>query len=315
MTVSTTTLARPDLITIGTRRSPLAMAQAEETQAAIGAALGLEHGRLPLAPMRTTGDAIQDRPLAEAGGKGLFTKELDAALLSGAIDLAVHSAKDLPSALPDGLAVAGYLPREDARDVLVSALADSLAALPRGASFGSASLRRTAMVLRLRPDLVPVLLRGSVGTRLARIESGAVGATMLALAGLKRLGLAGKATAILETDAFLPAVGQGAIAIVTRSGDDRTRAAVDAVADAATGAAVSAERAFLAVLDGSCRTPIAGHATVVDGRVRLRGLVLRPDGRDVVEVAMEAPATDAEIMGRSAGEDLRGRLAPGMLAA
>jgi hydroxymethylbilane synthase len=300
---------------IGTRASPLALAQAHETQRRLAAALGLLPEQLRLAPMRTTGDAIQDRPLAQAGGKGLFTKELDIALIEGATDLAVHSAKDLPTALPDGLMIAGYLPREDARDAFISGLASTLSELPAGATVGSASLRRQAMVLRARPDLKVTLLRGNVGTRLAKVETGQIGATLLAIAGMKRLGLDHHATAILSEDEFLPAVGQGAIAIVTRTADDRTREAVSRIADKTTGIAIAAERAFLAVLDGSCRTPIAGHAKLDGSTLTFRGLVLRPDGSDAVEAALTGPAADAERLGREAGTELRSRLAPGMLAA
>jgi hydroxymethylbilane synthase len=300
---------------IGTRASPLALAQAHETQRLLAAALGLGPEQLRLAPMRTTGDAIQDRPLAQAGGKGLFTKELDIALIEGATDLAVHSAKDLPTDLPDGLTIAGYLPREDARDAFISRLAGTLSELPAGAIVGSASLRRQAMVLRARPDLKVTLLRGNVGTRLAKVEAGQIGATLLAIAGMKRLGLDHHATAILSEDEFLPAVGQGAIAIVTRTADDRTREAVSRIADKTTGIAIAAERAFLAVLDGSCRTPIAGHAKLDGSTLTFRGLVLRPDGSDAVEAALTGPAADAERLGREAGTDLRSRLAPGMLAA
>jgi hydroxymethylbilane synthase len=300
---------------IGTRASPLALAQAHETQRRLAAALGLAPEQLRLAPMRTTGDAIQDRPLAQAGGKGLFTKELDIALIEGATDLAVHSAKDLPTDLPDGLTIAGYLPREDARDAFISRLAGTLSELPAGAIVGSASLRRQAMVLRARPDLKVTLLRGNVGTRLAKVEAGQIGATLLAIAGMKRLGLDHHATAILSEDEFLPAVGQGAIAIVTRTADDRTREAVSRIADKTTGIAIAAERAFLAVLDGSCRTPIAGHAKLDGSTLTFRGLVLRPDGSDAVEAALTGPAADAERLGREAGTDLRSRLAPGMLAA
>jgi hydroxymethylbilane synthase len=300
---------------IGTRASPLALAQAHETQRLLAAALGLGPEQLRLAPMRTTGDAIQDRPLAQAGGKGLFTKELDIALIEGATDLAVHSAKDLPTDLPDGLTIAGYLPREDARDAFISRLAGTLSELPAGAIVGSASLRRQAMVLRARPDLKVTLLRGNVGTRLAKVETGQIGATLLAIAGMKRLGLDHHATAILSEDEFLPAVGQGAIAIVTRTADDRTREAVSRIADKTTGIAIAAERAFLAVLDGSCRTPIAGHAKLDGSTLTFRGLVLRPDGSDAVEAALTGPAADAERLGREAGTDLRSRLAPGMLAA
>ena len=300
-------------LTIGTRGSPLALAQAREAQDRLAAALGFDEARLPLSIIKTTGDAIQDRPLSEAGGKGLFTKELDLALAEGTIDLAVHSAKDLPTFLPDGLVIAGYLPREDVRDAFISGLATSIAGLPRGASFGSASLRRQAMVRRLRPDLELTLLRGNVGTRLAKVERGEVGATLLAVAGLKRLGLADRITTILEPHDFLPAVGQGAIALVTRADDAATRAAVATIGDGTTGTQLAAERAFLAVLDGSCRTPIAGHAAVAGGRVAFRGLVLRPDGSACIEVARDGAAADAARIGREAGEELRARLPAGFL--
>lgn len=301
-------------LVIGTRGSPLALAQAHATQDRLAAALGLDRTSLPLSIIRTTGDAIQDRPLSEAGGKGLFTKELDLALAEGAIDLAVHSAKDLPTLLPEGLVIAGYLPREDVRDALISRLGASIAALPAGAVFGSASLRRQAMVKRLRPDLRVMLLRGNVGTRLDKVERGEVGATLLAVAGLKRLGLAERITAILEPEDFLPAVGQGAIAIVTRRDDEATRDAISRICDAATGVQLAAERAFLAVLDGSCRTPIAGHAALAGGRVSFRGLVLRPDGSDAVEVARDGDGADADRIGREAGEELRRRLPAGFLS-
>lgn len=301
-------------LVIGTRGSPLAIAQARETQVRLAAALDLPVEALPLRPMTTTGDAIQDRPLSEAGGKGLFTRELDAALLEGRIDLAVHSAKDLPTLMPDGVAIAGFLPREDVRDVLISPLATSLAGLPPGTLVGSASLRRQAIVLRARPDVRVGLLRGNVGTRLAKLERGEVGATLLALAGLKRLGLQHHASAILDEDEMLPAVGQGAIAITVRAGDERVAEAVGRITDRETDVALAAERAYLAVLDGSCRTPIAGHATVRDGSVFFRGLVLRPDGTDSVSVEAGGSAHDAERVGREAALDLKARMPLGMLA-
>jgi hydroxymethylbilane synthase len=301
-------------LVIGTRGSPLALAQTHEAQDRLAAALGRSKADLPLSLIKTAGDAIQDRPLSEAGGKGLFTKELDIALFEGAIDLAVHSAKDLPTLLPDGLVIAGYLPREDARDAFVSRQAATLAALPAGASFGSASLRRQAQVRRLRPDLQITLLRGNVNTRLGKVERGEVGATLLAVAGLKRLGLADRITSILAPDDFLPAVGQGAIAIMTREADEATRAAVAGICDKTTGFQLAAERAFLAVLDGSCRTPIAGHAAVANGRLAFRGLVLRPDGSESVEVARQSLSADAMWVGRDAGEELRGRLPAGFLS-
>ena len=298
-------------LVIGTRGSPLALAQAHETQDRLASALDIDKARLPLSVIKTTGDAIQDRALADAGGKGLFTKEIDAALLDGSIDFAVHSAKDLPTFLPDGLVIAGYLPREDVRDAFISRQARTLEDLPRGAVVGSASLRRQAMVKRARPDLEVALLRGNVGTRLKKLEAGEMAATLLAVAGLKRLGLLDHATAILEPVDFLPAVGQGAIAVVTREDDAETRDAVARIADDATGAALAAERAYLAVLDGSCRTPIAGHASIKGGRLVFRGLVLRPDGSDSREVAGEGFVSDAAAIGRAAGEELRARLPSG----
>jgi hydroxymethylbilane synthase len=306
-------LADRSTLVIGTRGSPLALRQAHEVEDRLAAALGWDKAQLPLSIIKTTGDAIQDRPLSEAGGKGLFTKELDTALLEGTIDLAVHSAKDLPTRLPDGLVIAGYLPREDVRDAFISSVAESIAALPRGAVLGSASLRRQAQVRRARPDIQVALLRGNVGTRLTKVESGAVAATLLAVAGLKRLGLLDRATAILDTDEFLPAVGQGAIAIMTRSGDERTRGLLGDIVDAATSVGVTAERGFLGVLDGSCRTPIAGHARVSDGAVSFRGLVLRPDGSDCIEVARGGPAGEAERIGEEAGRELKARMPAGML--
>src|SRR5215204_5352017 len=202
----------PSTLVIGTRGSPLALRQAHEVEDRLVAALSWDRVQLPLSLIKTTGDAIQDRPLSEAGGKGLFTKELDTALMEGAIDLAVHSAKDLPTALPDGVTILGYLPREDVRDAFISRFAN-LHALPDGSVVGSASLRRQAQVRRLRPDLQVTLLRGNVGTRLKKLESGEVDATLLALAGLRRLGLTEHVTAVLDLNDFLPAVGQGAIAI------------------------------------------------------------------------------------------------------
>jgi hydroxymethylbilane synthase len=301
------------LLTLGTRGSPLALAQANEARRRLAEAHGWEIERIALQVIRTTGDRIQDRPLADVGGKGLFTKEIDAALLAGAIDAAVHSAKDLPSIMPCGVAIAGYLPREDVRDALISALADAVEDLPHGATFGAASLRRQAQALRLRPDLKPALLRGNVETRLSKAESGAVGATLLALAGLKRLGLAHRARAVLAVEKFLPAPGQGAIAITARSADARGLEALNAISDRETMAALIAERAFLAELEGSCRTPIAGLARLEAGRLRLRGEVLRPDGSERFDIAVEGAPADAVWLGREAGRELGARLPEGVL--
>ncbi|MCB5174551.1 hydroxymethylbilane synthase [Microvirga lenta] len=308
-------MADTSTLVIGTRGSPLALAQAHETQARLAASHGWTPERLPLSIIKTTGDAIQDRPLSEAGGKGLFTKELDIALLDGSIDLAVHSAKDLPTALPEGIVIAGYLPREDVRDAFISRRYGSLRDLPQGAVVGSASLRRQAEIRRLRPDLQVTLLRGNVQTRLAKLDRGEVDATLLAMAGLRRLGLTDHVTAVLDVDDFLPAVGQGAIAIATRADDERVRQAVETILDAPTGHALAAERAFLTVLDGSCRTPIAGHARLDGGALEFRGLVLRPDGSETLEAVRRGDASDAAALGREAGLELRSRMPAGFLNA
>ena len=302
------------LFILGTRGSPLALAQANETRRRLAEAHGFDVERIELRIIRTSGDAIQDRPLAEAGGKGLFTKEIDVAMLAGEIDFAVHSAKDLPTQIPEGIALAGFLPREDVRDALISAAADSIEALPQGASLGAASLRRQAQALRLRPDLRVELLRGNVETRLRKAETGAIGATLLAMAGLKRLGLVHRARAPLSLETFLPAVGQGAIALTARSGDARALDALAGIADAAAFAELAAERAYLAELEGSCRTPIAGLARVEAGALRFKGEVLRTDGSEVFAIEAEGPAADAARLGAEAGRSLKARLPAGVLA-
>jgi hydroxymethylbilane synthase len=268
---------------------------------------GLAPDRIVLTVIRTSGDIIQDRPLAEAGGKGLFTKEIEEALAAGAIDLAVHSAKDLPTMLPPRLGIVSVLPREDARDVFISRKAKTLLDLPTGAVVGTASLRRQAMVKHLRPDLDVAPLRGNVETRLRKLDDGVVDATLLALAGLKRLGLADAATAILSIEECLPAVGQGVIAIEARQGDRATHGLLAAINHAESMTALTTERAFLAVLDGSCRTPIAGHAIIDAGRVRFRGLIAKPDGSAMFETARDGDAADAAALGADAGRELKAR--------
>ena len=295
------------VLRLGTRGSPLAMAQAREVRRRIAVANGWGEEAIAIVPIRTTGDAIQDRALSEAGGKGLFTKELDRALIDGDIDLAVHSAKDLPTVLPDAIGILGYPAREDVRDVFVSHRAAQLSDLAPGAVVGSASLRRQAQVKRIRPDLDVRLLRGNVETRLRKLESGEFDATILALAGLKRLGLADRATAILSTDQFLPAIGQGAIAITTRRGDLGIAGRIGPILDHATGLAVTCERAFLTVIDGSCRTPIAGYARVIDDNLEFRGQVLAVDGSDGVETLARGPAGAPARLGEDAGHDLLAR--------
>jgi hydroxymethylbilane synthase len=294
-------------LVIGTRGSPLALVQAKLVRDRLAAAHALAAEEIELEVIRTTGDIIRDRPLAEAGGKGLFTKEIEEALIAGAIDLAAHSAKDMPTILPPGLAIAAVLPREDARDVFISPKAKTLADLPAGATVGTASLRRQALLKRLRGDLAVVPLRGNVETRLRKLAAGEVDAIVLALAGLKRLGLADAATAVIPVDDFLPAVGQGIIAIEARGDDERTLALLAAVNHADTAAALTAERAFLTVLEGSCRTPIAGHAVVAAGRLRFHGLIAKPDGSDVHETHRQGAAADAVRLGAEAGRELKQR--------
>ncbi len=293
------------LLRIGTRGSPLALAQANEIRGRLAAIHAISADRIKLDVIRTTGDAIRDRPLAEAGGKGLFTKEIDDALLAGLIDLGVHSAKDLPTTLPPGLAIAAVPPREDARDVFISLTAKALRDLRSGAIVGTASLRRQALLKRLRPDLTVVNFRGNVETRLRKLEEGVVDATLLALAGLRRLGLVEKATAVLAIDEFLPAVGQGCLAVVARADDTRVLPLIAPLNNTMSAQALTAERAFLAVLDGSCRTPIAGYAVVADDRLHFQGLIAKPDGSRQLRVEREGPRDDAVLLGAQAGRELK----------
>jgi hydroxymethylbilane synthase len=300
---------------IGTRGSPLALVQARLARERIAAANGFSPNDIAVEAIRTTGDRIHDRPLAEAGGKGLFTKEIEEALIAGAIDLAVHSAKDMPTALPRGLTIAATLPREDPRDAFISRSSTTLQALPHGASIGTASLRRQALIKRRRPDLRMVPLRGNVETRLRKLEAGEVEAIVLARAGLKRLGLDEAAVSVLAVDEFPPAVGQGIIAIESRADDARMAALLATVNDAHSATALAAERAFLAVLDGSCRTPIAGHATIGGGRISFHGLIAKPDGSEVHECRREGALADAVALGIDAGRELRARAGAGFFSA
>jgi hydroxymethylbilane synthase len=299
---------------LGTRGSPLALAQARETRARLAAAHGVEPDAIALTIIRTTGDAIQNRPLVEFGGKGLFTKEIEQALLGRAIDLAVHSAKDVPALLPDGLVLTACLPREDPRDAFISRKARTLADLPPGAVVGTASPRRQAMVKRLRRDLEVVSFRGNVETRLNKLDAGEVDATLLAMAGLKRLGKVDVATSVLEPDEFLPAVGQGVIALEAREDDMRTRELLAAIDDDSASVALRAERAFLAVLEGSCRTPIAGHARLLDRHagqdIDFRGLIATPDGSVSFAVERRGSAAEAAVLGSDAGRELKSRAGP-----
>jgi hydroxymethylbilane synthase len=296
---------------IGTRGSPLALVQARMVRSRLAGATGMSEDGIELVVIRTTGDLIQDRSLAEEGGKGLFTKEIEEALLDRRIDLAVHSAKDMPTILPKGLVLAACLEREDPRDVFISRKARSLAELPRGASLGTASLRRQAIAKRARPDLSVMPLRGNVETRLRKLEAGDVDATLLALAGLKRLGLVEHATDIMSADEFLPAVGQGAIGIETRENDARMSGITVRIDHSDTSTAIACERAFLAALDGSCKTPIAGHATVIGNAVQFRGLIARPDGTAAHDIAGAGNRKDAAMIGIEAGRELKHRAGPG----
>ncbi len=293
---------------IGTRGSPLALAQAETVRGLLATS-----GAADIVVIKTSGDLLLDRALADAGGKGLFTKEIDEALLGGRIDLAVHSLKDVPTWLPDGIVLAAVLEREDPRDAFISRKAKRLLDLPPGARIGTASLRRQAQILHRRPDLKVALLRGNVETRLRKLDDGAVDATLLALAGLKRLGRADAATAILEADEMLPAPGQGAIAVACRAADEGRRERLRALDHAASHDEIAAERAMLEVLDGSCRTPIAALARVAGGRLALKGLVAKPDGSRVVSGAREGNVADAARLGRDLGQYLRAEAGPGFL--
>jgi len=306
-------MAKPPALRIGSRGSPLALAQAEMVRARLAAAwpeLADRHA-IAIEVIRTTGDRITDRPLAEAGGKGLFTKEIEEALLAGRVDLAVHSMKDLPTVIPDGLAVPCLLQREDPRDALIGKVA-RIADLPNGAVVGTSSLRRKAQLLARRRDLQIRDFRGNVDTRLRKLEHGDVQATILALAGLRRLGLEQRAAAILDPGELLPAVAQGAIGVEIRADDERMRDFLAPLHHTATGVAVAAERGVLEALDGSCRTPIAALASArTFGRLRLDALVARPDGSKVIRTAREGPEADAAEMGRDAGEELRRDAGPG----
>lgn len=300
MTQSATTILR-----IGTRGSPLALVQARTVRGRLAAVLGCDEQAIELTIIRTTGDAIQDRPLADAGGKGLFTKEIEEALLDGRIDLAVHSAKDVPTVLPEGLVLAACLEREDVRDVFISGKAGSFADLPQGASLGTTSPRRQAIAKRLRPDLRIVPMRGNVETRLRKLADGECDATILALAGLKRLGLERHATRIMDVHEFLPAAGQGAIGIEIRESDSRTRDLLARIDHADTSVALACERGFLAALDGSCKTPIGGYAEVFGDTIHFRGLLAHLDGEPSMDCEQRGSRADAIRIGAEAGRYIK----------
>lgn len=312
-----TSKANHPLLTIGTRGSPLALAQTHETRDRLAAAwpeLAAE-GAIAIQVIQTTGDLVQNRPLSEIGGKGLFTKELDESMLDGRIDLAVHSMKDVPTMLPDGIVLPCVLPREDVRDAFLSLTAKSLADLPAGAVIGTSSLRRGSQILNKRPDLKVVNFRGNVQSRLRKLSEGVVDATLLAMAGLNRLGLSQHATSALETDDMLPAVAQGAIGITCRSDDAQAHIYLSALNHPETMVRITAERAFLLTLDGSCRTPIAALAELDGDTLSFRGLIVSPDGLTVHATARQGKAADAAAMGKDAGEELITVAGPGFFDA
>jgi len=297
---------------IGTRGSPLALAQAEEVKSRLLAAQpSLDEDAVEIVVIATTGDQIQSKPLKEFGGKGLFTKEIEEALLAGQIDMAVHSMKDVPTELPPGLGIVCLLPREDPRDGFLSPVANSLAGLPEGATVGSSSLRRVAQIRHVRPDLVVVNFRGNVNTRMRKLSEGVAQATFLACAGLNRLGMADRITAPVPVDVMLPAVAQAVIGIETRLDDNTTIDYLAPIHHGETAQCVAAERSLLAALDGSCRTPIAALAELQGERLSLRAQILREDGSESLETQREGLAVDAAAMGQDAGEELLSRAGPG----
>ncbi len=292
------------LLKIGTRGSPLALAQATMTRALLIESGLVAEDAIEIVIIKTSGDRIQDRSLADIGGKGLFTKEIEEALTDGRIDLAVHSLKDLPAWMPEGLGLAAVLKRADPRDALLSPVASSIDSLPPGARIGTSSPRRRALLLNRRPDLTIVDFRGNVGTRLNKLAAGEVDGTMLAVAGMMRLGLDAPHSPVDPTE-MLPAACQGAIGLEIRLNDARAQALCDAIGDTVSAIAVAAERAFLAALDGSCRTPIAALATVDGDTVALEGLVARPDGTAIIRISERAAIADAARLGDEAGQKIK----------
>lgn len=298
---------------IGTRGSPLALAQAHETRSRLSTAFDLPEDAFEIVVIKTTGDKILDRPLGEIGGKGLFTKEIEDALLGGSIDIAVHSMKDMPVAQPDGLVIDCCLPREDVRDAFLTLDGTELGDLPPGTVVGTSSLRRKAQLLHRRPDLEIVEFRGNVQTRLKKLESGVAIGTFLAMAGLRRLSLTSLPAKPIDADEMLPAVAQGAIGIERRADDSRAAEMLAAISDANTVARLAAERAFLEALDGSCQTPIAGLAELRGDTLQLRGEILRTDGSESHSGSREGPIADGPDMGRDLAKALLDKAGPGFL--
>ena len=290
---------------IGTRGSKLALWQAHETRRLLSLAHGIELDAIEIVVISTTGDRECDRPLSEIGGKGLFTREIEVALLAGDIHLAVHSMKDMPTRLPGGLVIGACLEREDVRDAFLSHKVKSISELPQGATVGTSSVRRAAQLKHLRPDIKILPFRGNVETRLKKLDDGLVDATFLACAGLKRLGYADRIASCVAVAEMMPAVAQGAIGIEIREGDERSRALVAAINHRPTETTVACERAFLTVLDGSCRTPIAGHAVVNGSGLTFAGEALTLDGVHVFRAARAGAAADAAKLGSDAGEEVK----------
>ena len=309
MALQTPTLDQP--LRIGTRGSPLALAQAYETRDRLMAAHDLPEAAFAVEVIKTTGDRVQDRALSEIGGKGLFTKEIEEALIDGRVDIAVHSMKDAPTYRQPGLALIAYLPREDVRDAFICPGYGRLEDLPQGATVGSSSLRRRAQALAVRPDLRMVEFRGNVQTRMKKLADGVAEATFLACAGLARLGHDDPMIHPIPAETMLPAVAQGAIGIEARAADEATLALLAPLNDEPTDTRLAAERAFLTALDGSCRTPLAGLAVLDGDRIAFRGEILRPDGSVVHRTAREGLAADGAAMGRDAAEELRALGGPG----
>ncbi|AML51331.1 hydroxymethylbilane synthase [Falsihalocynthiibacter arcticus] len=303
-----TTLPTPDApLNIGTRGSPLALAQAYETRARLMAAFDLPEAAFNIVAIKTTGDRVQDRALREIGGKGLFTKEIEEALLDKSIDIAVHSMKDMPVEQPEGLVLSTYLPREDVRDAFISPTVARLADLPLGAVVGTSSMRRHAQLKKVRPDLDVIEFRGNVQTRLKKLSEGVASCTFLAMAGLNRLGMTHVVASAIEVSEMLPAVAQGAIGIEQRADDVRSSEMLAAIHDIQTGQRLVAERAFLAALDGSCETPIAGLAEISGETLRLRGEIIRPDGSESLSDEISGPISTGAEMGLTLANRLRAR--------
>ncbi|WP_432254960.1 hydroxymethylbilane synthase [Limimaricola sp. AA108-03] len=310
MTRDLPTPAQP--LRVGTRGSPLALAQANETRELLAHAWDLPFEAFEVVIIRTTGDRVIDRPLSQIGGKGLFTKEIEESLSAGGIDIAVHSMKDMPVEQPAGLVLDGYLEREDPRDAFVSLAHAAIPDLPEGTVVGTSSLRRKSQILARRPDLRVVEFRGNVQTRLQKLEDKVAEATFLAMAGLNRLGMSGEVPArAISEDEMLPAIAQGAIGIERRGADTRVAALLEPIHHEETARRLACERAFLAALDGSCQTPIAGLAEIVEGRLRFRGEILRPDGSEVLLESGEAAIADGAALGHELGETLRRIAGPG----